>query len=264
MLTPDDLQHFRQQGFLLLRNVLRPDTVDTVRPFLTGASDAALDQLRAAYGDRPLPELNNIIDRQAQRPDFEDIDDDLRMAMSGHYPREVRLSETLWAIPRDPGLREALETIFGQDELYMHMPPVARFVMPGNRHAGVPAHQDVSYNKHMRDFVTVWCPWVSINERCGGVAVFKNSNEPVERLDNTDQRFWLKGVPTAGHERVAFDMEPGDALVLSPWVIHQSVPNTSTGLRISTDCRFMPGPGMSSKHVLDMQAWRVLEPAATA
>lgn len=267
MSTNVDLQHYRDQGFLVLRGVLSPDTVNTVKPFLNEASDAALAQLRDALGvsdDLPLKELNAKIDEQSKRDDFEDIDKDLRMAMSGHYPLDVRLSEKLWAIPKDPNLRDALEQIFGSEELFMHMPPVARFVMPGNAHAGVPAHQDVSYNKHMADFLTVWCPWVEINDQCGGVAVFGDSNAKVELLKDTDQKFWLKGVSTDGHERMAFHMSPGDALVLSPWVIHQSIPNVSDGLRISSDCRFMPGAGLSSKHVLDMQRWEVLEPAGAA
>lgn len=255
-----DLEQYRQHGYLVLKDLLEPSTVETVKPFLHHAAEHAVAQVREALGDLPLKELNDRIDHESQREDFETIDRGLRMAMSGHYPLEVRLSETLWAIPRDPNLRRVLETIFDSQELFMHMPPVARFVMPGNAHAGVPAHQDVSYNKHMQAFLTVWCPWVHINERCGGVAVYEDTNDAVERLDDTDQKFWLKGVETEGYKRLEFEMSPGDVLVLSPWVIHQSIPNTSDGLRISTDCRFMPGAGLSSKHVLDMQQWKVFEP----
>ena len=41
----------------------------------------------------------------------------------------------------------------------------------GNRRA-VPAHQDVTYNKHLGTFCIVWVPLVEIDRSCGGMAVF--------------------------------------------------------------------------------------------
>ena len=65
----------------------------------------------------------------------------------------------------------------------MHMPPTARFILPGNSAAAVPPHQDVSYNHHLTDFITAWVPFHPIDEESGGVAVFSGSQAV--------PRFWI-------------------------------------------------------------------------
>ena len=59
-------------------------------------------------------------------------------------------------------------------------------------------------------------------------------------------------------------MNPGDCLVLNRWVVHGSVANTSDRTRVSTDFRFFPSRETSTKHYLDMQEWRVIDPAVRA
>ena len=94
------------------------------------------------------------------------------------------------------------------------------------------------------------------------MAVFEGSGKPVELLEDRDQKFWLKGVPTDGYNKVHCTMDVGDALLLNKWIIHESVANTSNRIRYSIDFRFFSGRESSSKHLLDMQSWRVVEPAA--
>jgi hypothetical protein len=56
-------------------------------------------------------------------------------------------------------------------------------------------------------------------------------------------------------------MDVGDALLLNKWIVHESVPNVSSRIRYSIDFRFFSGRDSSSKHLLDMQTWKVIEPA---
>jgi hypothetical protein len=88
--------------------------------------------------------------------------------LTGHFPLEVRLSENLWKIPYSESFYSIIKTILRSENVFMHMPPTARFVLPGNVYAGVPPHQDISYNKHMTDFITVWVPLVDIDEEGAG------------------------------------------------------------------------------------------------
>jgi len=186
---------------------------------------------------------------------------DTRDTLSGHFSLEARLDRGLWAIPRQPRLRGILQAALRSRDLYMHMPPTARFVLPGNLHAAVPAHQDLSYNRHLTDFITVWVPLVPIDAACGGVAVYEGSGgAPEAPTDPQRDRFWLKGIPVEGYRPVHCEMAVGDVLLLNRRIIHASMPNRSDRTRLSIDFRFFGARDRSHKHHLDMQTWTVIAP----
>jgi ectoine hydroxylase-related dioxygenase (phytanoyl-CoA dioxygenase family) len=178
--------------------------------------------------------------------------------MTGHFPLDIRLSPELWRVPKLATVKHLLKDILGA-QLYMHLPPTARFVLPGNNRAAVPPHRDISYNAHMRNFVTFWVPLVDIDDLCGGVTVYEGSQREVVQAESTEN-FWLKGVPTDGYEPVHCKMRVGDALLMSHTMLHGSVANRSDHIRCSIDYRFFGGPHRSSKHVLDLRSWLVCEP----
>lgn len=266
-----DMTFFQQHGYQILRGVIDPQAIRDVRYYLVGEAYHALMRMRRKLGCNTTDELCAAIDAVTQRDDFERVPRDLRLTMSGHFPLKARLNEELWKIPQCPSVRGLLEAALEDDQLFMHMPPTARFVLPGNRHAGVPAHQDVSYNRHMSEFVTMWVPLVPIDHERGGVAVYEGSGEPIERLSDDDapleqpaQKFWLRGVDVEGSRKIHEPMQPGDALLLNRWIVHESMPNLSDIIRYSVDYRFFPSRVTSTKHVLDMQTWTVHEPAEAA
>jgi hypothetical protein len=259
-----DLTHFQTHGYQILPGVIDREVVRSLLTYLSADADDALTLLMADLRCNDVGTLCRRIDDVAARPDFEKVPKEQRQVMSGHFPLETRLSRTLWQVPKLSSVRGVLEGALRSNSLFMHMPPTARFVLPANRHAAVPAHQDISYNKHMADFVTLWVPLTRIDDECGGVAVFPGSGDPVERLKDPDQKFWLKGVSTDGYPRVHCKMDAGDALLLNKWIIHESVANTSNRIRYSIDFRFFSDREQSSKHLLDMQNWRVIEPAKPA
>jgi Phytanoyl-CoA dioxygenase (PhyH) len=255
-----DVSSFRQHGYQVLRGVIDQDAIAAVGQFLRSAGVAAVDSLCQKLACSTPSELGTKIGTFDDPAVLHSIDSELRWKMTGHFPLSVRLSEVLWTIPRQNRLRAAIAAALEDDELFMHMPPTARFVLPQNTHAGVPPHQDISYNKHMSDFLTAWVPFTSIDDACGGVAVYEGSNRPVELLTDYERTFWLKGVNAQGYKRVHCKIEPGDVLLLDPWIIHESVANVSDRVRYSMDLRFFGSAQKSSKHYLNMQSWTVHEP----
>lgn len=254
---------FKTDGYEVVRGVVNKETIEAVGAFLRSEMNVSLDMLRKAIPFASVPELIKKVDSDYAGERFETLSPEIRMIISGHFALETRLSSRLWDIPRDPGVRRLLERVLEQTSLCMHMPPAARFVLPGNRYAGVPAHQDVTYNRHMTRFVTMWVPFVEIDERCGGVAVFSGSGFDPE-IEVKKQQFWLEGVPTKNYHRAELHLKPGDVLLLNPWVIHESVSNTSDRTRISIDFRFLGAADESTKHRLDMQSWTVSAPQTRA
>ena len=127
------------------------------------------------------------------------LDYDTRVLMTGHFPRELRFSKIFWEIPRTHALQDILKAALGTDRLRMHMPPMARFILPSNSEAGVPPHQDASYNDHMGGFVTVWIPLVEIDEECGGVTIYESRGDgviPITKL--TQNGVSVEGVSVEG------------------------------------------------------------------
>lgn len=260
-----DLDFFRQQGYQVCRGVLNASEIQVLHALLAQAQVQACQELQSAL---ELPELSDLgafmsaCEREPAR--FEALPLELRQLLVGHFSLETRLDPVLWTIPRSAGIQALLAEIFPGQRVGMHMPPTARFILPGHRWSGVPVHQDISYNRHMQDFVTIWLPLVPIDARCGGVIIHGGTGAlPEQPLPAEDARpfplFWQSELPDLGYPQIQPEFEPGDVLLLNPWVLHASAPNLSDYTRLSVDCRFFIGS--SQKHSLDLQHWQVLEPS---
>jgi len=256
-------QHLANNGYIILRNILAKETTDAISSFLTTELNRSVGLL-TEFG---LPddlvqcgrEIPALFQSKSEHLTFEQ-----KQLLTGHFPLQTRLAEALWAIPRDVGLRGVLHQALEAPNLYMHMPPTARFVLPGNTSAGVPAHQDSAYNQHMPDFLTVWAPLVDVDKDCGGVTVFRGSHQAGDVSVEQRSGIWYGGISTDGFE--PFDCVPmsaGDILIMTPRMVHASMTNQSDKPRLSVDLRFF-GIGQSGKHFLDMQTWVARPPNAPA
>jgi hypothetical protein len=255
------LDSLRSHGSQIVRGLIEPEVIETVHRFLSSSiadADAILGKAGLSVSD---PEFG------ARTADISepDLPPDVASVLLGHFPLETRLSRVLWSIARLPDVQELMRTVLDSEPLFMHLPPTARYVLPHNRRAAVPPHQDVSYNRHMADFAIMWVPLVSIDEHCGGVAVYDGSHLGGEQQRGADGAGWLGATRTDGLQRsVCAPMEPGDVLLLDRWIIHESVANESPDTRISVDYRFFGGPPKSDKHYLDFQTMEVIEPGSQA
>lgn len=231
-----DLTPFHTQGYQVLPNLVDRDVVQSLMTYLSADADDALTLLMADLRCNDLSTLCKRIDEIAAGPDFQKVPRDQKRVMSGDFPVETSQSRTLWQVPKLASVRSVLEAALNHTHLYMHLPPAARFVLPGVRQAAIKAHQDVSDNPHLSDFVTLWVPLTKIDDQCGGITVIDGQN------------------------RIHCRMEAGDALLLSKWIMHESMPNVSGRVCYSLDFQFFTGRDLSSKRLLDMQNWRVIEP----
>ena len=255
---------FEEEGVVVLKGVLPAAVCRATHDFLSDALDATAD-LFARYGIAiNAPDCGEEVARLLAAPATVPPDD--RHVLLGHFPLAVRLDEALWQIPLALAEQPFLHELLGARKLFVHMPPTARFVLPGNDKAAVPAHQDVSYNKHLGPFCVVWVPLVEIDRACGGMAVYPRTQGRGEffagdKVAPTDG--WIPGIDVAGLTRVELHpLAPGDAVVMGNETVHASIPNRSARTRLSVDFRFFGDTSRSSKHYLDLAAGRVVAPAA--
>jgi hypothetical protein len=254
---------FAAEGIVVLEQVLPAAVWRATHDYLAAALAATAD-LFGRYGialDAPDcgEQAERLIASGARVP-AED-----RHVLLGHFPLPVRLGEALWQIPLSLAEQPFLYDLLGAQKLFVHMPPAARFVLPRNLKAAVPAHQDVTYNKHLGPFCVVWVPLVEIDQACGGMAVYPRTQgrgelftgETVAPADG-----WIPGIDVARFERVVLEpLSPGDVVVMGNETAHESMPNKSGRTRLSIDFRFFGDNSHSSKHYLDLAQRRVIAPA---
>lgn len=256
-----DLGFFAQNGYQLIDDLFLAAELEPVRRFLDDEREASLATVRVHLPFESDADLFSQITRLLKdRARFEALPHQVRNVLSGHFRLEARLSPILSGLARSSRLREVLGEVFGARPLRMHMPPVARFVLPGNDFAGVPAHQDLSYNKHLAELVTMWVPLSEIDDACGGVAVFHGSGDCSELATASDDGFWLEALDTSAYEKRHVTAQPGQGLLLNSRIVHESMPNRSERVRTSIDFRFFAAPTTSTKHYLDMSSWQVVAP----
>ena len=259
-----DTSQFQADGYQIFRNVIPCDVINSCRSFLGHKIVETIEPAMAEINCRSDRELIEYIKRLVDADDefgVHSLSKATRDALSGHFSLDVRLSPILLDVAFNEGLLNILKVILDSQNIYMHMPPTSRYVLPGNVFAGVPPHQDISYNKHMTDFVTIWVPFVDIDEVCGGVTVFQGSGHSMEFIvEQSASKFWLDGIPTDGFQAFKCEMQPGDILALNKFIIHGSSSNNSNRIRISTDFRFFGEGASSSKHYLDIQSKVIIEP----
>ncbi len=260
-----DTSTFHREGWQLFHDVIPAGTIEAVRNFLHRHIDdtlaPALEELGIGRAEELVPAVDALIQRD--RAALDTLSTATRQALSGHFSLETRLSRALWDVPMSAALQAIVKSLLQSDTAYMHMPPTARFVLPRNTHAGVPPHQDLSYNQHMTNFVIVWVPLVDIDEDCGGVTIFPGTGaQQVRPVTQEESAFWLDGIPVTGLPSVHCTMRAGSVLAFNKWLVHGSTANRSDRTRISTDFRFFGGQDRSNKHYLDLQTGMVVAPTA--
>lgn len=254
-------ERFARDGYAVVRGLIPRPIVDDVRDLLEAYVDGAVAALVESFGVSDRAELFARLAELQAGDRAAELDLQTMNVARGLFPLEIRMSEQLRAVAFDPTVRAAVAELVGSDDLRMHMPPTARHIANGNVAAPVPAHQDVSYNRHMSDFITMWSPFTTIDEACGGVGIYTGSNEPREQAAE-QSGFWLGGI-TADEETLIHPLlEPGDVLFLNKWIVHRSMPNRSDRTRTSIDYRFFGPPDTSTKHVLDVTTGIVHAPPA--
>lgn len=254
-----DREAFEKHGFQIVQNALSAEVHKKIELFLKKKIRDTLLEIQTDLPHDNQQDLVRKINNGVSTGNLPSGNKKLDLMLSGHFPLDVRLSSVLWEIARCKSFTNLLNDIFPGESLRMHMPPAARFVLPGNSIAGVPTHQDLSYNKHMSDFVTIWVPFCEIDQNCGGVAVDKSG--PKNELHAKQHGFWLEELRSNdGFEHCIVPLK--GALILSPYLLHRSMPNISNRTRISIDYRFFGSSSKSAKHYLDLDKFEVLDGAS--
>lgn len=144
--------------------------------------------------------------------------------------------ESFHALPHLPALQQVMKYLVGP-ELLIHPRSAARLIFPNYQRAVTPAHQDHTAVAGDSESFTAWMPLHDCPLEEGPLRILEGSH-----------RFGLQptgenpGCITSGTEQgdrwVEGELQAGDVLIFHSLTVHEALPNLSSKLRISLDCRF--------------------------
>ena len=246
-LTPEQIRQFKEEGFLIVRQML---PLDAFQPLI--------DEL-AQKVDRAIGEAV----RQGQldcKKTFEDAPFANRLALASeactdrnwlwqnYFSRGKPISAGMFTLRTAPVLLDATESLIGA-EILAHPQFALRPKMPDLDLMDIPWHQDLAYlipdEAGETLVVNYWIPLVSATEQNGCMQVIPGSH--LEGLIEHD--LWIE---TPGHKGargiadsdlpassvVSCEVDPGDVLITMERLVHRSIPNRSQTVRWSVDTRY--------------------------
>ena len=254
------LYNYKNHGFQIVKIMRLRHKVEKVKNIL----EMALENAQKKFTKLGFYE-NGVLDKIAISKVLSDkknkLDPETRQLLTGQFPIETRLNEHILNLAKDKELIRQLNAKTNAKIDKIHMPPMARFVLPEYLEAAVPAHQDSSYNKHMNDFITSWIPIVDIDEKCGGVTVFPGVMKEIENLNLGDNGQWLDSLKINNKNSInCTPMSLGDILILNKNTIHKSMKNKSRMVRFSLDLRYMSQGSKTEKHYFCLNSKKIIKP----
>ncbi len=245
---------FNRQGYLLERSVLDPSATSEARDLLLASKERLHRQLEQWTGES-ITDNAAFAAHQLRLPEYtvQGLPVDLRHYLVGEFDLETRLDRRICGVLATPRIRAALTSFFGNSKYYVHYPPMVRFKMADVPGSILPAHQDFTYNGHLRDFITVWVPLVDINDEVGGIILYDGSHLDGS-VDHAPSGPWAHGLTKPSglpYARKHVHMQVGDALLFPPLLIHESAPHRAETLRYSIDFRVFVAEGDTTKSYYD-------------
>ena len=236
-LTAEQIAHFHRDGYVVIRSLIDPDTVDfamkTIDDFITENPDKVLYEDEALKGRKPA-ELT--------------VEERI-FAVRGIH-QQVYKDERFLKLASYPPLLSALTSVLGQDiKVLQDM----ALIKPPRIGSEKPPHQDAAYfeiEPHDQAVGTWWALDRATPEN-GCMYVWPETHRlPVVEHTKIENTFHLVLPPELLDEsrKIALPMDSGDVLLFASRVFHFTPPNLSDHRRrslqihyASSCCRVAPG-----------------------
>ena len=259
--TREHIEQFKEEGYVKVQGVL--DLEQDLQPVIDEYS-ALLDTLSrtwheegrisSTYGHLPFEEriIQIAVETEGQYNEYLDIS--LTM---GEMGEDIRMHHgpAVFDLLRSPRLLDAVETFIGH-EIYsnpvqhLRVKPPERF-MPKTMHSNAnvgktPWHQDqgvVIEEADQTEMLTVWVPVMETTIENGCLAVMPGSHKEgliFHCMEKEGDGHAYVSDRLLTHGQVPVPMKAGDALFMTKFTAHCSLPNVSDGIRWSFDLRYNP------------------------
>jgi phytanoyl-CoA hydroxylase len=259
VLTPAQLAHFKEEGYVVVERVLDPDR--DIAPVLAEYAevlDGIAGSLRAegvlgsTYRELPFRERLIRICVESGRNFPQEFDISLpQTGIKADTP--IHVGPAAFRLLTTPQLLDLVEDLIGP-EIYSNPVQHIRMKLPKRAVARsgysglvsqIPWHQDngvILPEADAANILTVWMPLTEATVENGCLQVIPRSHRadlighcPTEKGVAIPEKL----IPTA--QAVALPMQPGSVLLMTSRTVHSSLDNVTQGeIRISFDLRYQP------------------------
>jgi phytanoyl-CoA hydroxylase len=226
----EDSAAFDQSGHVVCRRLISPQRIDALRACVDRKVQRILTALQVDTSgnvdehDRKLIEAGTLVHQYG------------RSWTSG---KDV---EAIYDLHRDGALAGMVGSILG-DRVCAHRQYNLRPKMPGQALTTVPWHQDCAYYGPwaQRDrIITTWIPLVPVSAENGCMQIVARPQFELmpHHRENSEGAFLEMDTHPESKVISTVPMMPGDVLIFDQLCWHRSLPNVSSGIRWSIDCRW--------------------------
>ena len=246
-LSPQQISKFKQDGYLIVRDMLPHVALQPLIGELEQKVDNAIHeavrqgQLDTADTFDAAPFANRLALAS-------DACKDKRWLWRTFFSRGKPISAGMFALRTTPELLDATEALIGP-EILAHPQFALRPKMPDLDLLDIPWHQDLAYlipaEAGETLVVNFWIPLVPATAQNGCMQVIPGSHlEGLLEHDiliKTEGHRGAKGIPDAAlpaGDFVTCEVNAGDVLLTMERMVHRSIPNRSNTVRWSVDTRY--------------------------
>ena len=240
-LTDDQVRRFREDGFLIIRDLLPRAAI---KPLIGELEQKVEDAVQEAVAEGCLDAADTC----------DNASFDQRLALVSRACTEEgwfwhRLqgkqhkTAGMFTLRTCPALLDVAESLIGP-EIYAHPQTVLRPKLPDHERGVVPWHQDLAYLVPEKAgdtlIVNFWIPLIDATAANGCLQVLRGSHR-AGLLPHEERVSVYKGVAEADlpeGDIVTCEVAVGDVLMTMERLLHRSLPHTSESVRWSLDTRY--------------------------
>lgn len=260
-LTAGQLQRFRDDGYLVVKNVLSESDLTDIRDEYHRILERACAELAAKGVMRPLRSAGfsqRYIEAMGQLDDmyllYQHLD--ISLPMLRNLPEDATLNTgpAVFRLLTHPRLLDIAESVIGP-EVFCNPVQHARLKPPRRALAGVDAdsniaatdwHQDAAVIDPEGDETEMLTAWAAITDATveNGCLIVSPGTHRGERSPHCPGKIFPAGIyipeSAIGSERIPVEMKAGDVLLLHRLTEHASLENQTDDIRWSFDLRYQP------------------------
>ena len=222
---------YNNHGFLIIRNLFNKDLINEI-----------VNQAKNIYKTQML-QLNLINTMNIDNDEFESK---IKIMFNSNFNTFINCGKQcqhiieLWKLSLDNKILNILKFL-GLKNPNISTRPVlfsnSKHISKSDINHTVPPHQDWASMQGSINSIICWLPLIDINQKLGSIALVPKSHKEGLLMDKKEGSFGLVN-DYKEEDFISFDVNQGDAIFFSSFLVHKSGNNDTDNIRWSTHFRY--------------------------
>ena len=225
-ITNEDIGSYQLNGFLIIKNLIQKKIIEDIKEDAENIFRRQLN--RCDYSTDDL-ERNLYLFFKEDQEGFINCGKHIQHLISLH---KLSLSDTIIDILKKLGLETP--NICTRPTCYFN----SKYLAVKDVYHTVPPHQDWKSMQGSLDSMVVWLPLVKVDKKLGALEVVPKSHKMGLLTTHVEDSFGMVGDKFCDNDFVSVELEVGDALFFSSFLVHRSGQNETESIRWSCHMRY--------------------------